>query len=94
MYIRAIETARQMLECGAEVDALDGRGRSALHRAAGAGELEMVELLLGFGAGVAHDAEGNSLLAAARAHPAVVRVLWRVGARPPDGRRGRAVEVR
>ena len=93
MHIRAIETARRLLGHGAEVDALDGRGRSGLHRAAGAGELEMVKLLLGWGASVAPDAQGNSLLAAAHAHPAILRALWQAGA-AAEGLRGRAAEAR
>jgi len=57
------------------------------------GELEMVKLLLSHRASIAPDAGGNSVLAAAHAHPAVVRALWWAGA-SPDSRRGAAAEVR
>ena len=53
----------------------------------------MVQLLLGDRASVAPDAEGNGVLTAAAAHPAVVLALFWAGA-SPDGRRGAAAEVR
>ena len=152
---RALWTASALLQHGADIDALDGGGRSALHRAAAAGEalqiplfvatelpleplrqettfmpyadrhlmsrsndrpchegfplaswtrgdrviqqpageLDMVQLLLERRAGVGPDAEGNSVLAVAHAHPPVVCALWRAGA-TTDGRRGPAAEVR
>ena len=93
LMTRALATARILSEHDLDVDALDGSGRSALHRAAAAGELEMVELLLAARASLAPDAEGNGLLAAAHAHPAVVVALWRAGA-TPDGTRGTAAGVR
>ena len=89
---RALETARVLLDHGADVDALDGQGRTALHRAATAGELAMVRLLLAAGASVAPDAEGNSPLVAAHRHHAVVRELWRAGA-PPDGVRSSVAAI-
>ena len=78
----ALEAA---LEGGADAEARDPRGVSALALAAGQGDLEAVELLLAHGAEVDRPSEaGNSALmaAAARGHVQVVERLLAVGADP------------
>ncbi|CAB3366512.1 Hypothetical predicted protein [Cloeon dipterum] len=45
-----LQTARYLLENGAEVDALDVKGRSPLHESAQSSELEMCHLLVGWDA--------------------------------------------
>ena len=78
----ALEAA---LEAGADADACDPRGVSALALAAGKGDLAAVEILLSRGAEVDRSsAVGNSALmaAAARGHLEVVKRLLEAGADP------------
>ncbi|EOD26585.1 hypothetical protein EMIHUDRAFT_435111, partial [Emiliania huxleyi CCMP1516] len=44
------ETVEKLVAAGAEVDAVDRRGRTALHEAASAGEVEVAEVLVDLGA--------------------------------------------
>lgn len=57
---RLVEAARQLLECGADVNAADDKARTPLILAAMTGRKELCELLIAHGADVDHvDAEGR-----------------------------------
>ncbi|MFC7441142.1 ankyrin repeat domain-containing protein [Laceyella putida] len=48
----AVETVRQLLDAGADVNAVDGQGETALHKAAVQGDLAMIQCLVEAGADV------------------------------------------
>lgn len=77
------ELVRFLLERGAQVNARDDRGFTALHRVAEQGDLPLVELLLDRGADPRVDALGHTpvSLAEGRGHDEVVARLRR-GAPP------------
>ena len=86
LTVRGDTTALQpALDGGADANAADRLGVSALARAAGRGDLEAVELLLAHGAEVNRvSGAGNSALmaAAARGHLEVLERLLAAGAAP------------
>lgn len=72
-----------LIDAGAEPDARDGQGRSALYRAAEGGHAAAVEALLARGAAIdlaARSGETPLTVAARNGHAAVVQVLLRHGA--------------
>ena len=74
---------RQLLEAGADVDARDQHGQTALMRAARDGQLDVVRLLTARGAALNHAAKYNLtalMLAVIAGHAEVVRVLVEAGA--------------
>jgi ankyrin repeat protein len=74
---------RVELAGGADVDALDGFGQSALMLAALGGHLEAVEALIGAGANLDITAKfglSATMLAVVNGHPVVARALARAGA--------------
>ena len=67
-----------LLQAGATVDAVSNAGRTALHGAAYAGKIQVVEALLNAGADKAvKDRYGDTALddAQRRNHPAIVKLL-------------------
>jgi ankyrin repeat protein len=79
----AADVCRELLDAGVPVDAVDDRGRTALHRAAIHGRTEVIHLLLQSGADVdAADARGGRPLheAATWGHPEAARLLLASGA--------------
>jgi ankyrin repeat protein len=86
-----ISTIREALDQGADVDATDTDGRSALQLAAFDGHTDVVKLLLDHGARVDHrDALGRTALIYAATGPnqATVKVLLAAGADPDVVDRG------
>ena len=78
-----VATVRQMLRAGADVDALDRHGQTALMRAAHRGSRAMVEALVAAGADLDVTAKYNLsalMLAITAGHVEVARVLARAGA--------------
>lgn len=78
-----VETVRQMLRAGADVDALDRHGQTALMRAAHRGSRAMVEALVAAGADLDVTAKYSLsalMLAITAGHVEVARVLARAGA--------------
>ena len=79
------DTAAAALDDGANPDAADRYGVTALVRAAGRGDRAMVDLLLGRGAQVDRSTTQDNtplMLAAARGHRAMVARLLQAGADP------------
>ena len=74
---RSIEMVTLLLDRGADPNARDTRGFTALHRAAELGELRIVQLLLDRGAYPPGEAEGHTpqSLAQGRGHTAIVNLL-------------------
>ncbi len=79
---RSLEQAAFLLDHGADVNARDDRGFTALHRAAETGSPDLVRLLLDRGAAVNPEAGGHTprSLAEARRETAVVVLLNERGA--------------
>ncbi len=72
-----------MLDAGADINALDGHGQTALMNAAHKGQTEIVRLLAKRGANLNHTAKFGLtalMLAVIADHPEVVRVLVDAGA--------------
>lgn len=72
-----------LLDAGADVDALDEHGQTALMNAAYRGDAELVQVLIGRGANLNVTAKYRLtalMLAVINGHTAVVRVLVRAGA--------------
>ena len=81
---RRLETARLLLESGADVNATQAGGFVPLHSAAQSGERALVELLLSRGADVnARSDDGRTALSIAEAggHEEIARLLREKGAR-------------
>ena len=79
----AVDTLQQLLDRGADVDARDRHGQTALMIAATEGHVRLVEWLIGRGANLDHTAKyGLSalMLAVARGHVEIVRTLSAAGA--------------
>ncbi len=79
------QAATEALDAGADINAEDHLGLTALSRAAASGDLRLVELLLDRGAAVDQGSKvGNTPLMAAvvRGHQDVVDVLLQNGANP------------
>jgi len=68
-----VECTRLMLEAGAEPNARNGQGGTALHRAIDLRSLEVVELLLDAGAVVGEHREG--MIETAQAYPEIAALL-------------------
>lgn len=64
---KSLEKVSFLLDRGADVDARDGRGFTALHRAAEMGQLDLLVTLLEHGASPELEAEGHTPLSLARA---------------------------
>ena len=78
-----VEAVRQLLRSGADVNARDRYGQTALMLAAHHGHLEMVEALVGSGADLNVTAKYNLsalMLAVVAGHAEIARVLARAGA--------------
>ena len=78
-----VEQTRRMLDAGADINALDEHGQTALMNAAHKGHLEVVRLLVERGAALNHTAKHDLtalMLAVIARHPEVVRVLVQAGA--------------
>jgi ankyrin repeat protein len=78
-----VERVRALLESGADVNALDGYGQTALMLASHKGHVQVVRKLVAYGANLDHTAKfGLSalMLAVIADHPKVVRVLMEAGA--------------
>ena len=78
-----VEAVRQLLRSGADVDARDRHGQTALMLAAHQGHLEIVEALVGSGADLNVTAKYNLsalMLAVIAGHVAIARLLARAGA--------------
>jgi ankyrin repeat protein len=87
------ETARLLLNCGANVDAVDRKGATSLHHSARAGNGHITHLILDHGADInSHDETGMTALhgAAVEGRDAIAAILMRRGAnidmRDRDGR--------
>jgi ankyrin repeat protein len=78
-----VERVRQLLRSGADLDARDRYGRTALMLAAHHGHREMVETLIGSGADLNVTAKYNLsalMLAVIAGHAAIAQLLARAGA--------------
>ncbi len=78
-----VEAVRRLLRSGADVNARDRYGQTALMLAAHHGHLEMVETRVGSGADLNMTAKYNLsalMLAVVAGHAAIVRLLARAGA--------------
>lgn len=78
-----VEAVRQLLRSGADVDARDRYGQTALMLVAHRGHREMVETLVGSGADLNVTAKYNLsalMLAIVAGHAAIARLLARAGA--------------
>jgi len=81
----SVEVVELLLSRGADIEAIDSHGATAIDDAAGADKLKMVALLAGAGADVnARRPDGDTPLhfAAYRGHTDVVRLLLALGADP------------
>ena len=77
------ELTRRLLDAGADINALDDHGQTALMNAAHNGHLEVVELLVKRGANLNHTAKYHLtalMLSVIARHAEVVRVLVQAGA--------------
>jgi ankyrin repeat protein len=78
-----VERVRALLDAGAEIDALDKHGQTALMNAAHRGETELVRALVQLGADLNHTAKYRVtalMLAVISDHADVVRLLVAAGA--------------
>jgi len=78
-----VERVHALLDVGAEIDALDKHGQTALMNAAHRGDTELVHALVQRGANLNHTAKYRLtalMLAVIADHPDVVRVLVAAGA--------------
>ena len=79
------ELLRQLIAAGAEIDARDGHGQTALMRAARAGRADVVQILLDHGAALDHTAKfrlSALMLAVINGQADIVRALVVAGADP------------
>jgi uncharacterized protein len=87
-----VERVNALLDAGAEIDALDKHGQTALMNAAHRGDTEVVRVLAQRGANLNHTAKYRLtalMLAVIADHPDVVRILVVAGAdREIKGSRG------
>jgi uncharacterized protein len=82
---RSVDELQRLLNVGADVNARDEYGQTALMLAAVNGHAPLVELLVGRGADLDHTAKyglGALMLAVVNGHVDVVRTLVRAGANP------------
>ena len=78
-----LERVRALLDAGADIDALDEHGQTALMNAARRGDAQMVELLIQRAAGLNYTAKYRLtalMLAVINRHAQVVRLLVAAGA--------------
>ena len=78
-----VQVLGRLLDEGADIDARDGHGQTALMRAAHEGHLDVVRLLAARGAALNHTAKYNLtalMLAVIAGHSAIARVLVEAGA--------------
>ena len=87
-----VQRVRSLLDAGAEIDALDKHGQTALMNAAHRGDVAMVQALVDRGANLDHTAKYHLtalMLAVIGNHAEVVRILVTAGAdRNISGRKG------
>ena len=83
---RTLDTARRLLEHGADPNISDNRHSTTLHEASSRGSLEVARLLLSYGAKVdAKDDDGSTSfqVAASEGHHEITKLLLEHGAVPP-----------